>query len=274
MNGYCLEGIRLVEEEKKILREEPCDLMKNFELFRALRAASELEPRIPSTKIRNPKNKPKGDTDGAADSPGPVFSKSSAGDSTYAETFREVEVGLPGGSTSSGKDVKDSSVNTEEGSDGGKGLAEKSGKLVVGAEVAYKQVKMKDDGSQWIQCIIKSISDVGNKKRLAFYDRCSCNLLTLIPSYEVQDPEPDDTGAPGQIYKTWANNLIAIPSADATLADYPVGKQVLARYPETTTFYHAEVTGVKKDICRLKFEDDQNQENEVARRYVLELNTK
>ena len=94
-------------------------------------------------------------------------------------------------------------------------------------------------------------------------------------SYEVQDPEPDDTGAPGQIYKTGAANLIAIPSADAMLAEYPVGKQVLARYPETTTFYHAEVTGVvNKDICRLKFEDDQNQENEVARRYVLELNSK
>lgn len=160
-----------MEEEKKILREEPCDLMKNFELFRALRAASELEPRMPSTKIRNPKNKPKGDTDGAADSPGPVFLKPPASDSSYPETIREVEVGLSGGSTSSLKDVKDLSINVEEGSDGGKGLAEKAGKLVVGAEVAYKQVKMKDDGSQWIQCIIKSISDVGNKKRLAFYDR-------------------------------------------------------------------------------------------------------
>ena len=173
MTSLCTEGIRLVEEEKRILREEPCDLMKNFELFRALRAASELEPRsIPSIKARNQKNKPKGDTDGAADSPGPVFLKPPSGDSSYAETIREVEAGLPGGSASSLKDVKDPFVNAEEGSDGGKGLAEKAGKLVVGAEVAYKQVKMKDDGSQWIQCIIKSITDVGNKKRLALHDGC------------------------------------------------------------------------------------------------------
>ncbi len=65
--------------------------------------------------------------------------------------------------------------------------------------------------------------------------------------------------------------MIAIPTADTILADYPVGKHVLARYPETTTFYRAEVTGGRKDVCRLKFEDDQNQEMEVGRRYVLDF---
>lgn len=93
-------------------------------------------------------------------------------------------------------------------------------------------------------------------------------------SYEVQDPEPDDNGQPGQIYKASANALIAIPSADATLPDYSVGKQVLARYPETTTFYRAVVTVVKKDVYRLKFEDDNENEMEVARRYVLDLSNK
>ena len=92
--------------------------------------------------------------------------------------------------------------------------------------------------------------------------------------YEVQDPEPDENGAPGQIYKASAAQLIAIPPPDAILADYPVGKLVLARYPETTTFYRAEVTGMKKDVCRLKFEDDQNQEMEVDRRFVLDVSNK
>lgn len=90
----------------------------------------------------------------------------------------------------------------------------------------------------------------------------------------MQDPEPEENGAPGQIYKTSASALIAIPGSDAILADYPIGKHVLARYPETTTFYRAVVTGVRKDICRLKFEDDQEKEMEVARRFVLDLNTK
>ena len=93
-------------------------------------------------------------------------------------------------------------------------------------------------------------------------------------SYEVQDPEPDESGAPGQIYKASAAALIAIPSPDAYLPDYPIGKIVLACYPETTTFYRAEVTGVTKDICRLRFEDDQNQEMEVGRRYVLDFSNK
>ena len=92
--------------------------------------------------------------------------------------------------------------------------------------------------------------------------------------YEVQDPEPDESGAPGQIYKASAAALLAIPSPDVSLPDYPIGKHVLACYPETTTFYRAEVTGMKKDTCRLRFEDDQNQEMEVGRRYVLDFGSR
>ena len=96
----------------------------------------------------------------------------------------------------------------------------------------------------------------------------------MFISYEVQDPEPDENGAPGQVYKASAAALIAIPPEDAILPDHPVGKHVLARYPETTTFYRAEVTGTTKGGCRLKFEDDQNQEMEVDRRFVLDVSNK
>ena len=60
------------------------------------------------------------------------------------------------------------------------------------------------------------------------------------------------------------------------LPEFSVGKPVLAKYPETTTFYRAEVTGVKreKDVYRLKFEDDAGVELEVPRRYVLEFSGK
>lgn len=90
----------------------------------------------------------------------------------------------------------------------------------------------------------------------------------------MQDPEPDENGAPGQIYKTWSNALIAIPGPNSPLSEFPVGKPVLARYPETTTFYRAEVTGTKKDSYRLKFEEDQDQEMEVYRRFVLDVSSK
>ena len=89
--------------------------------------------------------------------------------------------------------------------------------------------------------------------------------------YRVQDPEPDENGAPGATYKANASNLMAIPQPGAQLLDYSVGKFVLARYPETTTFYRAEVMGLSKDTYRLKFEDDANQEMSVDRRFVLDL---
>ena len=185
--------------------------------------------------------------DGAADSPGPSPSATRLKGSS---TARSGSVASARGEVS-GKEV---GVKIEEGSEGAKGpAAEKLGKFSVGAEVAYKQAKVVD-GSQWIQCIIIRINTEANKKR-----------------YEVQDPEPDETGAPGQIYRASATSLIAIPPSDAVLPDYPVGKTVLARYPETTTFYKAEVTGGKGLVCRLKFEDDQNQEMEVDRRFVLDM---
>lgn len=74
--------------------------------------------------------------------------------------------------------------------------------------------------------------------------------------YEVQDPEPDEAGDHGKTYKASANALIPIPRESVGLPIYPVGKQVLARYPETTTFYRAEVMGTKVcyyPLCFLEF---------------------
>ncbi|KAL8918069.1 MAG: hypothetical protein Q9208_007591 [Pyrenodesmia sp. 3 TL-2023] len=247
------EGLKLAQEEQGILRDEPYDVIKNVGILTALRTASEIEPRNASQgKSRNPKRQ-KLDTDGTADSPGPSPSVPTSASKLKAEKARSGSVPT----IKETKEPKEPIVKTEEGSESVKGpSAEKAGKFFVGAEVAYKLAKTKED-PQWIQCEIINIDTAGNKKR-----------------YEVQDPEPDDNGQPGQIYKASANALIAIPSADATLPDYSVGKQVLARYPETTTFYRAVVTVAKKDVYRLKFEDDNENEMEVARRYVLDLSNK
>jgi len=48
---------------------------------------------------------------------------------------------------------------------------------------------------------------------------------------------------------------------------------VYALYPDSTTFYKAEMRGMKtKDICRLRFEgeEERDKEMEVERRYVLD----
>ncbi|KAK4693783.1 SAGA-associated factor 29, partial [Lecanoromycetidae sp. Uapishka_2] len=237
------EATKLAEDEEKILKDEPNDVIKNIEILVALRSASETEPTRPSTavnKSRNPKRQ-KLETDGAAESPAPLPSPSVVLPAARIKGSSSVR----SGSVPSTREVKpEVMVKIEEGSEGSKGPAgERAGKFFKGAEVAYKQAKQREDGSQWIQ-------------------------------YEVQDPEPDENGAPGQVYKTFAAALIAIPGPDAVLPDFPIGKHVLARYPETTTFYRAEVTGVKKDVYRLRFEDDQDQEMDVGRRFVLDVNSK
>ncbi|KAL8869969.1 MAG: hypothetical protein Q9174_003875 [Haloplaca sp. 1 TL-2023] len=249
------EGLKLAEEEQKILNEEPNDVIKNIGILTALRTASEIEPRNPSQgKSRNPKRQ-KLDTDGSVESPGPSPIAPTSAAKVKGNAFRSGSVPIV--KVEKEKEPKEPVVKAEEGSEGVKGpSAEKAGKFFIGAEVAYKLAKAKED-PQWIQCGIINIDTAGNKKR-----------------YEVQDPEPDDNGQPGQIYKAFAAALIAIPSADTVLPDYPVGKQVLARYPETTTFYRAIVNSVNKNVYRLKFEDDNENEMEVARRFVLDLTNK
>lgn len=266
MDGLTREVSKLTQEEQRLLNEEPTDIIRNIEILKALRAASSNDPGRASSP--NPRNKEKQrkkigsvssklESADTLDSPGP----------SPLATNRLKSSGRSG-SVAAGRETKESSVKIEDdassstgrpvsSTEGSKGpSAERAGKFFVGAEVAYKQAKPKEDGSQWIQCTILSITERNGKKR-----------------YEVQDPEPDETGAPGDIYTASASALIAIPPLDAELGEIPVGKAVLARYPETTTFYRAEVTGhvSTKNLCRLKFEDDQNQEMEVDRRFVLSL---
>ncbi|KAH0611126.1 uncharacterized protein H6S33_011553 [Morchella sextelata] len=133
--------------------------------------------------------------------------------------------------------------------------------LYINSEVAYRRPKQKGAEDMWIQCVVVNIIGGDGAKR----------------RYEVQDPEPDEAGDHGKTYKASANALIPIPRESAGLPVYPVGKQVLARYPETTTFYRAEVMGTKRDgTCRLKFEGEEEvgKETEVERRLVLDFGNK
>lgn len=96
--------------------------------------------------------------------------------------------------------------------------------------------------------------------------------LTARKRYDVQDPEPNENGEQGAVYKTTAASLIPIPHVGSTSPSFPPGKQVLARYPDTTTFYRAEVTGSRKEVYRLKFEgEEDDKEMEVDKRFVLEI---
>ena len=129
------------------------------------------------------------------------------------------------------------------------------------SEVAYKPKQKNSLDEEWFQCIVIKISNDGLK-------------------YEVQDPEPDEMGNAGKIFKCTWKEIIPIPSAKSKnlMKPYPMGTKVLARYPETTTFYPAVVSREnRKDakICKLRFdgEEEVNKETEVDRRFVLPFPT-
>ncbi|KAH9922780.1 SGF29 tudor-like domain-containing protein [Epithele typhae] len=110
--------------------------------------------------------------------------------------------------------------------------------------------------------------------------------------YEVQDPEPQEDGAPGQRYNTTLRAIIPLPDPNAPpesaahLNSYPeflVGSTVMALYPDTSCFYRAEVIANPRDLntgrgaagkqppmYKLKFEDDDDQEHMVQALWVVE----
>lgn len=94
--------------------------------------------------------------------------------------------------------------------------------------------------------------------------------------YEVQDA--DTQGDPPPPQRASVAQLMQIPHTNKGLSDLPKGKQVLAQYPDTTTFYKAEVNepwrskeiaaGEKGELVRLNFQEDE-EPREVERRFVL-----
>jgi|SRR5579859_1466298 SAGA-associated factor 29 len=110
-----------------------------------------------------------------------------------------------------------------------------SDEIRVGSQVAFHLPKAKQSDAEWIQCNVVRITGDGPKYR-----------------YEVQDPEPDENGNMSQPYKTNASALILIPDDSNGLPALPNGTTVLARYPETTTFYKAEVIATKVQYKQIR----------------------
>lgn len=96
-------------------------------------------------------------------------------------------------------------------------------------------------------------------------------MTDCASSFEIQDVEPE-AGAEAP-YRAAVAGLVPIPLNASGLPEFQRGKQVYALYPGTTTFYKAEMAGMKtKEMCRLRFEgeDERDKEMEVERRYVLD----
>ncbi len=90
--------------------------------------------------------------------------------------------------------------------------------------------------------------------------------------YDVEDPFPENN-ASSVIYKSSASQMVPIPPEGSPLEDYEIGKRVLALYPDTTTFYRAEVKAMLDGgaSVQLLFEDEAAGELKiVTRRFVLD----
>jgi hypothetical protein len=131
---------------------------------------------------------------------------------------------------------------------------EHASEFSVGTEVAYLIPAIKKDGGLWIQCTICSITECNAKRR-----------------YEVQVVDRGNTEELGYFYTASAEELVTIPDVEAELRDLAVGAVGIARYPDTSFFYKAEVlasSGTKVE-CRV-FKDGRFQKVNVDRRFVLD----
>lgn len=82
----------------------------------------------------------------------------------------------------------------------------------------------------------------------------------------------DETGHQKD-FRTSASSMILIPKEGTVLPPLETGKTVLALYPNTTTFYKAEVMGMDVDgkvNLRFEGEESSNTMQAVTRRHVVE----
>ncbi|PHH85177.1 hypothetical protein CDD83_792 [Cordyceps sp. RAO-2017] len=143
---------------------------------------------------------------------------------------------------------------------GGSGGSNNRSRVVFskGDAVAFKpKAASGEASSDWILGEVAQVLGEGKSRR-----------------YKVLDIEPDDQSKQKE-YRSSASSMIAItPESQAgTLRAWEAGKVVLALYPNTTTFYKAEVHSMHADgRVNLKFEgeNDSTTLQQVERRFVIE----
>lgn len=92
--------------------------------------------------------------------------------------------------------------------------------------------------------------------------------------YDVRDPEDDPSGKQ-PVRKAFAKELVPIPTSGVGLPIFPNASKVYAKYPETDTFYNAEVRNFTKGMYTLIFEgEEDNKEMAVDKRFVLDTRMK
>ncbi|KAK1777049.1 SGF29 tudor-like domain-containing protein [Copromyces sp. CBS 386.78] len=135
-----------------------------------------------------------------------------------------------------------------------------------GQDVVFKPKPSRDhESTEWMLGRVQQVLGEGKSRR-----------------YRVQDADPDLDPDQRAEYRTSASSMIPVPAAgekEKKLPKLDKGKTVLALYPDSTTFYKAEVMGVEaegegegKERVKLRFEGEETSGTLqlVERRFVVE----
>lgn len=177
-------------------------------------------------------------------------------------TTREASVKVEDGAESVASSAD--GVSNATGPSKASGSSRPSNRLVLKlGEIVFcrhdmKSVKSESLEGEGILCRVTNVIGEGKQRR-----------------YEVQDADTSGEAPPPQ--RASVSQLIQIPENNKGLGDLAQGRKVLAQYPDTTTFYKAEVNEAwrakeldkeKGEMVKLNFQDDEAP-REVERRFVL-----
>ncbi|KFY42208.1 hypothetical protein V494_02528, partial [Pseudogymnoascus sp. VKM F-4513 (FW-928)] len=242
------EQVKISEQILSAGRTGDTPLIERLKVLRGLQSHNEGASAEPSRRGGPSREKSSMDLDIASESPAPspMVDKPNRKDRSLAASRSS----LP---PKEGATAKEPATHTPSYEIDAKGKIT----FNLNAEVAFRP-KHPDPNveTEWIQGVVVQVIGQGKSRR-----------------YEVQDPEPDEvTNRPGAIHRSSAARMVPIPELGQSLPDYPQGKAVLARYPDTTTFYRAEVVAMNGKLVKLRFEGEEDEQvtMEVDRRFVLD----
>lgn len=289
------ENVKLCEEVSHTIegKSNEMNLLDSMKILAGLREASEESAahaaaasnhRTSSGKNARPKKTgSKGgsavaasteDGDDASAAPSPRISLSTAGRLSAKEktsrsgsipTTREASVKIEDGAESVASSAD--GLSTATGPTKASGSSRPSNRLVLKmGEIVFCRHDLKNfdpkkgdpPEGEGILCRVTNVIGEGKQRR-----------------YEVQDADTSGEAPPPQ--RASVSQLMQIPESNKGLSDLPARKSVLAQYPDTTTFYKAEVNEPwrakdldkeKGELVRLNFQDDDTA-REVERRFVL-----
>ncbi|KAF2838321.1 hypothetical protein M501DRAFT_1005197 [Patellaria atrata CBS 101060] len=265
------DNVRLCSQIEELTTGESdtqLSITSSLELLAALRESSEADvasrtASSGSKPSRNPKRK--SEATSVQDDRESIVADSPGVPSPKVAVSKDVSrlMGKTSSRAGSVPATREASVKAEERDGDGKTSLPR---LPIGTEVFYRNKKSSPEGEGMLY-IVTSILDPPSNP--------SSTAPPKPRRYEIKDADAESTN-PGPI-KAYPRDIIQIPQSNANLPDIAGvaghGKRVLALYPDTTTFYKAELIGgnPSEGYVKLRFEGEENDvvDKEVERRYVL-----